>query len=65
MVGRFAAVVGPVVWAFVAEDLGLGRPASVLVLALMVVIALLLLRGVDDEPRKWSAEELGLAGSAT
>ena len=65
MVGRFAAVVGPVVWAFVAEDLGLGRPASVLVLALMVVIALLLLRGVDDEPRQWSAEELGLTGSAT
>lgn len=62
MVGRFAAVVGPVVWAFVAEDLGLGRPASVLVLALMVVIALGVLRGVDDEPREWSAEELGLVG---
>ena len=65
MVGRFAAVVGPIIWAFVAEDLGLGRPASVLVLALMVVVALLVLRGVDDKPREWSPEELGLPGSAT
>ncbi len=65
MVGRFAAVVGPVIWAFVAEDLGLGRPASILVLAFMILIALWVLRGVDDEPREWSPEDLGFAGSAT
>jgi hypothetical protein len=56
--------VGPVVWAFVAEDLGLGRSASVLVLAVMVVIAYAILRRVDDEPRHWSPEELGLEGSS-
>lgn len=59
MVGRFAAVVGPLLWAFVAEDLGLGRPASVGVLALMVVVAWLILRPVDDEERDWSEEEMG------
>jgi UMF1 family MFS transporter len=64
MIGRFAAVVGPVVWAFVAEDLGLGRPASVLVLALMVVIAFAVLRRVDDEPRHWSPEEVGFEGES-
>jgi UMF1 family MFS transporter len=59
MVGRFAAVVGPLVWAFVAEGLGFGRPAAVAVLGLMVVTAALILRPVDDDPRDWSPEELG------
>jgi len=59
MMGRFAAVVGPVLWAFVAEDLGWGRPASVMVLALMVIVAFWILRGVDEEPRDWTPEELG------
>lgn len=59
MVGRFAAVIGPLLWAFVAETLGLGRPASVLTLALMVVVSFLILRRVDDAPRDWSPEELG------
>ncbi|MFC1574859.1 MFS transporter [Gemmatimonadota bacterium] len=62
MIGRFAAVVGPVLWAFVAEDLGLGRPASVFVLAVMVVVALVILRRVDDEPRAWTPEESGVEG---
>lgn len=59
MVGRFAAVIGPLLWAFVAEGLGLGRPASVAVLALMVVVAFLILRPVDDEPREWTPAEMG------
>jgi UMF1 family MFS transporter len=64
MIGRFAAVVGPVIWAFVAEDLGLGRPASVMVLAIMVIIAMVILRKVDDEPRDWSPEEMGAPSRA-
>ncbi|MEE9473641.1 MAG: MFS transporter, partial [Acidimicrobiia bacterium] len=63
MIGRFSAVVGPVLWALVAEDLGLGRPASVLVLAVMVVVAFAVLRRVDDEPRDWTPEEMGLEGN--
>ncbi len=58
MIGRFAAVVGPLLWAFVAEDLGFGRPASVAVLLCMVIIAWWILRGVDDEPREWGPEDL-------
>jgi MFS transporter, UMF1 family len=50
MVGRFAAVVGPALWAFIADTLGLGRPAAVAGLLGMIVIAFLVLRGVDDAP---------------
>lgn len=57
MVGRFAAVVGPLIWALVAEGLGWGRPASVAVLGLMIVIAWLVLRPVDDRERDWPPEE--------
>lgn len=57
MIGRFAAVIGPLVWGFVATDLGLGRPAAVAVLLVMVIIAYFILRGVDDEPREWGPED--------
>lgn len=60
MVGRFSAVLGPLLWAFVAEGLGLGRPASVLVLAIMIGIAFFVLRGVDDRSRDWTPEEMGV-----
>ena len=50
MVGRFAAVVGPALWAFIAVTLDLGRPAAVAGLLAMVVIAFLVLRGVHDVP---------------
>ncbi len=51
MVGRFSAVLGPLLWALVVDGLGLGRPAAVASLCLMVVVALALLRGVRDRPR--------------
>ena len=50
MVGRFAAVVGPALWAFIADTLGLGRPAAVAGLLAMVVVAFLVLRGVNALP---------------
>jgi UMF1 family MFS transporter len=58
MVGRFAAVVGPLLWAFVAEGLGYGRPAAVFALFVMVCISFAILRGVDDAPRAWSVDDL-------
>lgn len=58
MVGRFAAVIGPLLWAFVAEGLGYGRPAAVFALFVMVVIAWTILRRVDDTPREWSIDEM-------
>lgn len=50
LVGRFAAVVGPLLWAAVVDGLGWGRPVAVLTLGLMTLIALALLRPIDDSP---------------
>lgn len=46
MVGRFASVSGPLLWAFVAEGLGLGRPAAVLSLTLFVSVSYVILRPI-------------------
>jgi UMF1 family MFS transporter len=62
MVGRFSAIIGPVIWAIVAKltiENGLLQPAQgqgvgVLVLMLLVIIAYLILRTVTDEPRDWA-----------
>jgi UMF1 family MFS transporter len=54
MVGRFASVIGPVLWVLIADTLGLGRPVAVLGLLVLMVIAHWILQGVDDKPREWS-----------
>lgn len=56
MVGRFAAIVGPFMWGFIVDTLGLGRPAAVLTLLVLIVVAFLILQGVDDRPRAWPPE---------
>ena len=48
MVGRLSAVFGPLLWALIVEVLDLGRPAAVLSLALMVVVARFVFRGLSD-----------------
>lgn len=45
--GRFAALLGPLLWALVADGLGWGRPAAVLVLLPMVLMAAALLRSIN------------------
>jgi len=57
MIGRFAAVVGPLLWAFITDTLGWGRPAAVGGLLVMVIISYFILRGVDDTPREWGPDE--------
>jgi MFS transporter, UMF1 family len=57
MVGRFAAITGPLLWSAVVDGLGLGRPAAVMTLAIWIVISLAILRGVPNAPRPWSAED--------
>ena len=57
LVGRLAAVVGPALWGLVADTLGMGRPAAIASLGVMIVIAWVILRGVDDEPREWARGE--------
>ena len=61
MVGRFSAITGPFLWAFVVDYLGLGRPVAILMLLLSIVIAYIILRPVTDTPRRWeeSGREIG------
>lgn len=56
MVGRFASIIGPFMWGYIADTLGLGRPVAVLSLLLFVVISFAILQGVDDRPREWPTE---------
>ena len=54
IVGRFASIIGPLVWVMVADTLGLGRPIAVLTLVIFIMISYVILQGVDDEPRLWT-----------
>ena len=51
MVGRFAAVLGPLSWALVVDVLDLGRPAAVLILAVFISVAFIVILPVDDRRR--------------
>jgi UMF1 family MFS transporter len=44
LAGRFAALVGPLIWAFVVDVLGWGRPVALLVLLSLVLVAMVILR---------------------
>lgn len=57
MVGRFAAITGPLIWWFVADYLALGRPTAVITLAVWVVVSLVILRGVPNVARAWGPED--------
>ncbi len=57
MAGRFAAIIGPLLWTAVVDWLGWGRPAAVLSLLVMIVVALVILRPVDDGVRAWTLDE--------
>lgn len=56
IVGRFASIIGPLVWVLVADTLGLGRPIAVVTLIIFIMISYVILRGVDDKPRAWALE---------
>jgi len=47
-VGRFATVLGPLIWALVADGLGLGRAAALGALLLLVVASRVVLQGVRE-----------------
>lgn len=47
-VGRFATVLGPLVWALVADWLGLGRTAALATLGVFIVAARVVLQSVSD-----------------
>jgi UMF1 family MFS transporter len=63
MVGRFSAILGPLLWAGVmwvaVDQVGLarltGQGVSLAVLMLMIIVSWRILRRVDDAPRDWGA----------
>jgi UMF1 family MFS transporter len=57
MVGRFAAIIGPLLWTLVVDGLHLGRPAAVLSLLGMMAIAIVVLRPLDDGRTVWTSAE--------
>lgn len=66
MVGRFSAILGPLIWAGMAfltiRTIGLeplrGQGFAILVLLLLVVISYTILQRVTDEPRTWTGADL-------
>jgi UMF1 family MFS transporter len=50
MVGRFAAITGPLLWALVVDVLGLGRPTAIVTLLVGVLISFAILQPVSDKP---------------
>ncbi len=58
IVGRFGAIMGLALWGLIVDTLKLGRPAAIGSLLVMVLISYVILRGVSDEPRTWSVDEL-------
>ncbi|MBN1192861.1 MAG: MFS transporter [Coriobacteriia bacterium] len=47
-VGRFATVLGPLVWALITDGLDWGRTAALAFLGLSILLARVVIRGVDD-----------------
>lgn len=52
-VGRFSSLTGPLVWAFIVSVAGLPRTAAMGALIGFLVVARVVLAGVDDAPRAW------------
>jgi UMF1 family MFS transporter len=48
MVGRFAAITGPAIWALVSDTLGLGRPVALLSLLAGVIAGYVILQPVSE-----------------
>ena len=46
LAGRLAGLLGPLVWTLVSQVLGLGRPAALLTLLVLVAVAMMLLRPI-------------------
>ena len=48
-VGRFATIIGPLLWGFIVNTLGLGRNAALFSLIILLLISFFIIRGVSDE----------------
>ena len=58
-VGRFASILGPLMWGLIVTVFGLPRELAMASLMVFLVVARVILRGVDDRPREWSLADRG------
>ncbi len=58
VVGRFATLFGPLVWALIADVLGFGRVAAIGSLLLFFLAGRIILQKVGDDPREWAVDDL-------
>jgi UMF1 family MFS transporter len=56
-VGRFATILGPLVWALIVDGLGLSRQLAMGALMVFIVTGWWVLRRVDDSPRLWGPDD--------
>lgn len=59
-VGRFATILGPLLWGLIVTVIGLPREAALVVLIGFIGAGRLVLQGVDDHPRDWAPEDRDL-----
>jgi UMF1 family MFS transporter len=57
VVGRFATLFGPLVWALIADGLGFGRVAAIGSLLLFFAAGRIVLQKVSDHPREWAIDD--------
>ncbi|HEU4320138.1 MAG TPA: MFS transporter [Acidimicrobiia bacterium] len=60
-VGRFATILGPLVWAVIVDVIGLPRTYAMGALIVFIAIGWVILRRVDDGPRDWPTRDLLVA----
>lgn len=56
-VGRFATILGPLVFGLIVSILGLPREVALGALMVFIVVARVILHGVDDSHREWSGAD--------
>lgn len=57
-VGRFATILGPLLWGLIVTVVGLPREIAMGALLSFVLAARAVLQGVDDSPREWAVADL-------
>lgn len=57
-VGRFATVLGPLVWALIVDVAGLSRNYALGALTVFIAVGWLILGRVDDDARVWARDDL-------
>jgi UMF1 family MFS transporter len=57
-VGRFATILGPLVWALIVDVAGLNRNFALGALVMFIFIGWVILGRVDDRSRVWSDNDL-------